>query len=94
MHNDRFYESDIGLVQRSWRRVSSGDEPQRIGLHLQSLCQSLKRAQTKAHQTLDATDQRQGRTVHSDPLQGMGLRNAVPELPGAKRLAASKPVNQ
>ena len=94
MHNDRFYESDIGLVQRSWRRMSSGDELQRIGLHLQSLCQSLQLAQAQTNQILHATDQRQGRTVHSDPLQGMGLRNAVPELPGAKRLAASKPVNQ
>ena len=71
--------SGIGLVQRPWRRVSSGDERQRIGLHLQGLCQSLQRPQAQAHlhQALHATDQRQSRTVHSGPLQGMGLRHAV-----------------
>ena len=41
--SDRLLESGIGLVQRSWRRVSSGDERQRIGLHFQGHCQSLQR---------------------------------------------------
>jgi hypothetical protein len=87
-------EAGIGLVQQLWRWVSSSDEQQRIGLHFQGHCQRLQRpeAQAHLHQTLDATYQRQDRAVHSDHLQGMDLRHAVPELSEAKRLAASIPI--
>ena len=56
--SDRLLESGIGLIQRSWRRVSSGDERKRIGLNLQGLCQSLQRPQAQAHphQALHARD--------------------------------------
>jgi hypothetical protein len=44
-------------------------------------------------QALHPKDQRQGRAVHPYPLQGVGLCLGLPELPGAKPVAASLPVD-
>ena len=67
----------------------------RIGLHLQVICQSLQRPQSQAHkhQALYAKYQRQSRAVDSDRLQRMNLLHAVPEFPGAKGLATLIPVD-
>jgi len=78
----RLPEPGCGLVQRPGRGMASGDERQRLGLHLQSICQSLQLPwpQANPHKASHAPQQRQGRALYQDTLAGVGLLDALPEL--------------
>ena len=62
--------------------MPAGDERQRPGLRLQSVCQGLAHPELAAHphQAPHAQNQRQSGAVDPDPLPGVGLLDALPEL--------------
>ncbi len=74
------------------RRVMSENGPAYVFKAFAKACRTLGAA-AYPHQALHAKNERQGGTVHPDPLPGMGLRHAVPELRGTQPLAASLPVD-
>ena len=75
--------------------MPAGHVGQRAGIRLQAVRRGLPGHGAQAHpdQALHPQDQRQGRTVHSDALPGMGLHHGVRELGGAKPLASTLPVD-
>ncbi|CEJ15196.1 hypothetical protein BN1110_05539 [bacterium YEK0313] len=68
-----------GLAAKLRQRAKS-DDRQRLGIHRQALPQSVEDARHPAHPhpTLHPEDERQGRALHSDHAQGMGLCHPVP----------------
>ncbi|QNI63596.1 transposase [Synechococcus sp. A15-44] len=92
----------IGFLSRAvaWfnghgMELPPSDVGQRSRIPLTQLCQGLQSPwpQAHPHQALHAPHQRQSRTVHPDPLQGMGLCDGLPELPGTRQLAAALPLD-
>lgn len=70
--------------------MEAGDERQLPRLGLQVFRQGLQHAGDTAHPhpADHATQQRNSRAIHSDPLQGIGLCRGLQELGGAKPVAA------
>lgn len=81
-----FQHNHPGPISRGHvtRRRAAG-HGHRSGRCLPPLCQGVQglASQTHPHQALQAPNQRQSRAVYSDPMPGMGLRLAVPELRNA-----------
>jgi transposase InsO family protein len=72
-------------------QVMSDNGPAYLSRSFAKACKAL--GLKHINQGLHAPNQRQSRAIHSDPLPGMGLRDAVPALRGTKPLAAPLPVD-
>jgi transposase-like protein len=92
-HGGDLHPAGGSVVRGPWRHGGANHDGQRQRIRLASLRPATREAGDPAHPhpTVSTSDQREGRTLHPDRDQGVGLRSSVPNFRAQDRCPHALP---